>query len=400
MNRAGKYSLFIWVVFFAASTFAYCGSPYSANGIGTLIPDDYGRSRGMGGAGIANTGEMNLLRDNPALLSTFSSFSFSAGASYDRTNTYLGGDEQPTYAKTNLNMIKVVLPTWKNVVFGWGLTPYSRSDCNIAFPEEEGDISTLDTMKSTGGINVSSAAFAWSFREILSLGVSFDYYFGMIEEDWVREFPDTDDYYDSYTYIKRKYRGYGQTYGMLLHVSEKMSLGLGYVTKSTVSYDKSVLMGSLTSPETLLESIDISLPETWRFGVYSKLRERLEAGLDISLSNWKDAATTDTEKEMYSDTYRIGGGIRYTPSTRINAPYYMTLPVSLGFRMGTLYYKSYPVIDTIEEKAVTAGIEFPLRSNTGVLALTFEYGIRGEKSKNGWDEDFFSFGLALSGKIR
>ncbi len=400
MSRTCAYMLVICAAFFAGSSTAYCGSPYSANGIGTVLPDDVGSSRGMGGVGVAHGGEMNLLRDNPALLGTFNSFSFAAGTSYDRTKTYLGGAESPTYAKTNLNMIKVVLPTWKGVVIGWGLSPYSRTDCGFEFPAVQNGVTVYDTMRSSGGINVSSAAIAWSYSDILHLGVSFNYNFGMIQEEWKRSFPNTDEYYDSYTYVKRKYKGYGQTYGMLFNVTKKITVGAGYVTKSTLSLDKSVLIGSLTSPETRLESYDVSLPETWRFGVFSELRDRLAAGFDISLSMWEDAARTDTERKMYSDTYRVGTGIRFTPSDRINAPYYMTLPLSLGCRVGTLYYKSYPVIDTVEEKAVTAGIEFPLRGNTGILTLSFEYGVRGDKSKNGWDEDFFSFGFALSGKVR
>ena len=63
--------------FFSWVSVGLCGSPYAANGIGNVIADDYGRSRGMGGAGIANSDGMNILRDNPALIAAFDKFSFS-----------------------------------------------------------------------------------------------------------------------------------------------------------------------------------------------------------------------------------------------------------------------------------------------------------------------------------
>ena len=58
-------------VFLSAEPDGTCGSPYSANGIGTVIPDNVGGAMSMGGAGIANGDGSNLLRDNPKLFRDF-----------------------------------------------------------------------------------------------------------------------------------------------------------------------------------------------------------------------------------------------------------------------------------------------------------------------------------------
>ena len=79
---------------------ARCGSPYAANGLGTIIPDDVGRSRSLGSAGIALGDGVNMMRGNPALPATFSNHSYSISMLYDRTKTFTGGSDQPTYAKT------------------------------------------------------------------------------------------------------------------------------------------------------------------------------------------------------------------------------------------------------------------------------------------------------------
>jgi len=65
-----------------------------------------------------------------------------------------------------------------------------------------------------------------------------------------------------------------------------------------------------------------------------------------------------------------------------------------------LYYKSYPQIADLTEKAVTLGFEFPFKKNAGSLFTSFEMGTRGDKSKNGWDETFMNVGVSIIGKIK
>ena len=122
--------------------------------------------------------------------------------------------------------------------------------------------------------------------------------------------------------------------------------------------------------------------------------------MDIKFAQWEDAARQPKEKEMYNNTYRFGAGLRYILSSRPSAKYYETLPLSAGFRFGTLYYKSSPKINPVFEKAVTLGIELPLKGEVGSIIISFEYGLRGDKNKNGWDENFMSVGVLLIGKIK
>ena len=379
---------------------ALCGSPYSANGIGNVIPDDIGRSKSMGGVGIANDDGMNLLRDNPALLSAFDRFSFAFGALYGHTKTNIAGGENPTYGKIDPDVIKVILPIAKGVVLGWGLSPYSKTDTNILMPNIQNGVQINDTMFSFGGINVSSAGIAATYKEVIRVGFSLNYNFGMIQEEWKRTFPDNNELLTSKYFIKKKYKGYSNTLGILASIYKNTTLGIGYTTKSDMEMSTYVLSGYITNPEKLLITKTATLPSSWRIGIFSELRENLNAGMDIKFAQWEDAARQPKEKEMYNNTYRFGVGLRYIPSSRLNAKYYQTLPLSAGFRFGTLYYKSYPTINPVFEKAVTFGIEFPLKGEVGSIIISFEYGLRGDKNKNGWDENFMSAGVLLIGKIK
>ena len=398
-------------LFFSIASQGFCGSPYSANGIGTVIPDNIGGSMSMGGAGIANNDGTSLLRDNPALLSNSDVFSFSLGVLYSKTDTSINpnsisdnGDPKETYAKTNPNVLKIILPVTKNIVLGWGLSPYSLTDVTISIPfnqtmQDNSQVLINDKIESSGGINVSTAGIAVTVKDIVHLGVSFNYNFGMIQEIWTRTFPENEDYTASEYTIKKKFKGYSTTYGVLIDVHSSTSIGLGYTTKNNLTNNNYARSGNVNNPDIQIGSQTKYLPASFRIGVFSRLRERLQAAMDLSFSQWEDAARTQKEKEMYSNTFNIGAGIRYLPSTRINAPYYMKLPLSAGCRYGTLYYKSFPVKDTVTEKAVTFGIEFPLFNELGSIVTSFEYGIRGEMDANGWDEKFTNVGIALITKF-
>ncbi len=137
-----------------------------------------------------------------------------------------------------------------------------------------------------------------------------------------------------------------------------------------------------------------------RAGIFADLTRRLEGGIDVTYESWEESALSVKEHTMYTNTMNAGIGLRFTPSTRQLDPYYLKIPVSIGMRYRTLYYKSYPVIDTIAETAVTCGIEFPLRNETGTLAASFEVGTRGEQSANGWNELFMGFSISLLGSIQ
>ena len=392
--------LFCFAGLLFAERSALCGSPSSANGIGSIIADDIARSKSMGGAGIADTDGINLLRDNPALLTTFERFTFSFGAMYGTSKTNISSGESAEFAKTDPEMLKIVIPLTKGLAFGWGLSPYSKTDVKIQVPGIQNGVQVNDTISSIGGINVSSVSLAGAYKDFLHVGLSVNYNFGMIQEEWGRAFPSDDSMLDSRYYLKRKFKGYSQTVGLLAKITEKSSVGLSYTTKSEMEMSTNVISGVIINPEFEAGIKDVNLPSSVRMGLFTALRENLKAGMDLKFVQWEDAAIAPKELEMYNNTFRFGAGLRYIPSLRLNAKYYETLPLSAGFRVGTLYYKSFPKIDTVLERAVTFGVELPLTGGTGSIITSVEYGMRGDKSKNGWDETFVSVGISLVGKIK
>ena len=373
-----------------------CSPIYSTNGIGLLIPDNAGVSQGMGGTGIGNGDGTNMLRGNPALLGAFKEPSFAFGVYHERNTAFTGGSERPRFAKTTPDLLKIILPVGKGFTLGWGLSPYSRTDGVI----EIHDDLFIDQMKSSGGVNISSLGVAATYKNIIHLGISFNYNFGMIKEEWVRSFPNNAEVHESTSTIKKKFKGYSTAVGILTHVTANTSVGMGYTGKTDL--DNTVLLwsGDISDPEHHFENEKISLPASWRFGITSVFKKQLTASMDFSYQEWEKAARSLKEKEMYTNTYQFGAGVRFIPLHILSVPYYKTLPISAGFKFGTQYYKSYPEVHSVFEKAVTAGIEFPFAENLGCMMTSFEFGTRGNKGKNGWDETYMQIGIVLVGKIK
>jgi len=351
----------------------------------------------MGGAGIAVDDGKSFLMGNPALISSFKKPSYGFSVSYDRVNTGLSTGGSTTCARTDPTIIRFVLPLYRGIALGWGLTPYSKTDVKLQVPVPDGAIYT-DTMNSTGGINLSSFQLAASFLSFRA-GAAINYYFGEIKEEWTRDFAGAEGINNSTEYIKKNYKGYGTTVGVLARFSS-LSLGAGYTTRSSLDETKFMQPAGESMSDIPILTDTVRLPSTIRLGAMMDVSKQLSAALDFSRSGWSDAARTDREKEMYEDTWMIGGGIRYIPSVSPTAGYMSGIPLSLGFRYGTLYYKSYPKINTIREMSLTLGIELPFVNKSGGLISTYEIGKRGDTDSNGWDETFFKIGVSLAGTIK
>ena len=399
MRVRSLYLLFMYSCFLTQALSAHAGTPSSANGIGTIVTDDFAASRGAGGAGVANVSAGNMLRTNPALLGAYTRPSYGLGLSYDTSTTYLGLSEQPEYAKTMPSLLKFVLPVTRGLVVGWGLSPYSRTDVVIDIAEEPG-AEYNDILDTSGGISMSSIAAGWKYKERLYLGISLDYHFGAIEERWKRYFPAETSFTSTIQNLRKKYKGYGVAFGTVVKVHSSTHIGIAYKKQANLDMDAVVHSDIPSDPEIPAYTDDLVLPSSLRIGVWSQLGRRLSMGVDYSYEAWEDAAETPKQKEMYTNAYRIGGGLRFIPSVSRNAGFLKRIPILVGVRHASQYYKSYPVIDTINETAVTCGFEIPLIRNSGTLVTTFDYGKRGDKDNNGWDETFMNVGLTLVGQIK
>ena len=379
---------------------AWCGTTPMANGLGFEVADDVGTARAMGGVGIANADGINLLRGNPALISAVSRYTFGFGASYISTDTKISGTGSDTNGLTDSEMLMIAVPVTRGIVIGWGLRPFTRTNVHIKSSDIQNGEQTTDTISITGGINTSSSSIAWSYRGLFRIGYSMNYHFGTTQEEWSRTFPGNDGLIPTSYYLKKRYGGYSHTLGAIASIGDIVSLGFGYTTETTLTNDNFVVPNSLENDNIRLDKESVKLPAQVRFGMFAQLNENLGGGIDITYEPWEDAALSLKEQRQYSDVIRIGTGFRFVPGTRQTDPYWKRMPISVGLKYATLYYKSYPVVDAIVEKAFTCGIELPFKNEIGSLATSLEVGTRGTQNANGWSETYMGFSLSLIGRMQ
>lgn len=166
-------------------------------------------------------------------------------------------------------------------------------------------------------------------------------------------------------YLRKEYKGYGMTLGLLAKAPLKTTVGFGYSTKAKLDRTVNLKLRSYDNDDILLENGKTDIPSRWRIGVTKDFSRKLTAAADFSQAFWSDAARTQKEKQQYQDTYTFSAGMRYIPALNSTASYLSTIPLSLGFRIGNQYYKSYPKIESIPERAITLGLEFPFKEKQG-----------------------------------
>jgi len=228
--------------FAGITDFAECGSPYEANGLGTIVPDNNGLSRSLGSGGIALGDGKNMMRGNPALLGTFTRHTYSISMLYERATMYLDGIDQPSYAKSKPNLLKFVIPLGRGIVASWGLSPYSRTDVTIGINPESG-ANYSDKVKTSGGINISTLGIAGSIKQRLYFGAALNYHFGTNEEDWTRTFASASELHGRTNYLRKKFKGYSTTIGILANPYKRMTVGVGYTTKADLDMNVMVRSG-------------------------------------------------------------------------------------------------------------------------------------------------------------
>lgn len=376
----------------------YGDSPYTSNGLGYETAVDNGPARGMGGVGIADINGYTLLGGNPALLAgvTRSTLVFGASNNFVSTSVDAGSEQS---ARTDADILSFAFPVGRRIVIGWGLRPFSRANASIALDHVQDGQHLRDTVDVTGGITTSATSIAGSISDRIRFGYSMNYHFGTIQEEWHRTFPDNSQLLPTAFFLKRKYSGYSHSFGTVASFGKLLSVGVGYTTGSSLEQKDDVVLTDMSNPDIHAGRRSANLPRILQFGVFSNLNDRMGVGLDAAFENWKDAAVTAQEREQYTNTVRIGAGFRYRPNAEDTAPYYQKIPLTAGLRYRTLYYKSHPVVDVVRETVLTAGAEFPLKSNLGILAASVEAGIRGDKQANGFRESIFGFNIALIGNM-
>ncbi len=387
----------------AATAQESTGSPYSVYGIGDQKFKGSNEHRAMGGLSVIGD-SIHLNLSNPASYADLGVTTFSIGASH--TNYKLQAlQESENIKRTSLDYLAIGFPVGKYAGVSFGLMPFTNVGYSI---QNSGTFEELNqSMQHTGkgGLNKVYLGTGFKLFKGFRLGVDAQYYFGKIENKTLLAT-------QGVQYISRSVNdnnnsgiafNLGAMYEFKINKFDIHS-SFSYTPEANlnVSTERNISTINLgasgneisieTRPVTVADS-KFKLPAAYSFGTsFGKLKNWM-IGAQVTLADAKQAdvllGNIDYEK---SARYVLGG--YYIPKYNSFNSYFSRVT----YRAGLRYEKTGMILnnESIDDKAITAGVGLPLGAIFSNLNIGLEYGKRGTKAAGLIQENYFSINLGFS----
>lgn len=399
-----KIFIFFLAVIFSWNTFAQhsISSPYSMFGIGYLEQGGVGRSRALGGAGIALPSEYSLNSLNPAsyrfIDSTYFLMDFGVTGNYsmfkNNTKTRDRYDASFSYLAIGFR----INSWWANSI---GLTPYSSVGYNISSTKEivgmPGTFSNV-ALSGSGGLNQFYWGNSFKITKNLAIGATASYIFGSI----VKSEKVSSSYYNGQIRIEDESRinnfnfKFGTQYFFKVNDDWSGSIGAVYSNKTRLNgkHDFRALYSADTLYKDVSQYKDYYIPETFGFGASIQFKNNIMLTGDYTQSNWSSTSQAGSGYELV-DSRRFSAGVEFIPSVKASARYFQVLHYRLGGYIGDSYLKIYG--DQMKDYGVTFGAGFPFMRGKTIINLAFSAGMTGVPgSSTVINENFYRVHLNVS----
>jgi hypothetical protein len=378
------------------------GSLYSIFGIGDLNYSSSIRTDAMGIMGLSLMGNYtNTL--NPAAWTQMQSTRFSTRfrlenfKSTDGTNT-----AKRTYGDFDGFNLSMMLNQGNGWVFDIGLKDYSIVNYDIKYPGSAYGEDYTQYYSGNGGLERITLGFSYILFKDFSYGLQFNYIFGNIDKVTDIEFSNT-NLANTKNEITNSLSGYYFNTGLVFHGFDKvfkskkmqnMTLGLFFSTPMSLN---SSLTGkfynSIGIDSTGLNSGKIKIPWSGGIGISNEFANSLLVSADVLFQKWADYKFYDVHPPEIRNSLRVGAGLEYTPSKKLDAPFYK----KMSYRAGASYTQDYLKINgqPINAIGVNAGFSIPL-SRFNNADLLFSYSTRGKTSDGLIKDDVLKFAVSVN----
>ncbi|MFC2076399.1 hypothetical protein ACFLT7_04880 [candidate division KSB1 bacterium] len=388
------------------TTAAPATSIFSLNTTGETIQPVEGRSRGMGGLGVAlfdnNTGLAN-----PGVLGWADRMSFSI--------TYLPEYQEPRDESGDNRIGFSIFPHMGGVMpLPGGLVAGAElglirgfgffSEAERSSPDVGGYISKLT---KDGGAYRFSLGLGRSFRQSFSVGLMYDWLLGNAREHWSWDYADQ-ALSDVSTRLQTEHSGTGLRLGTGVKLG-RYDVGLYFKPGMTMTMKHRLyLQGEETLESSTnyvkLHSTQLRYPWLTGFGVTHRPDSSLTLGMEVIYSPTSNIEENGARSDLFSDHLRIGLGIEYRHSRRRISPLLSQIAWRTGYYQQS--WETKVMGQTMGERFLTLGLGIPTALIEGSLDLSLEYGRRsadlpvGQNRLTRTSETIWRFSISLKGQER
>ena len=358
-------------------------SPFSAFGVGELMPEGQSRSFSMGGVGNSLLHPLRVNKINPAsysyLRSTTMDFSFALKNINLKTP-----DTKAVYPSGGINDMTFAFPSpYKPFAIAFGASPYS----SVGYEIEYKDVLWEDTIphnveyyrKGNGGLNNVFLVLAYNIHKRLFLGAEGNFLFGNIQEEWRNAIDrSTNVAYFAGFIQQNRISGFAYKIGTIyldtLKDQTLFSVGIniyksfGLKNNATFyKYERRDLYSYLQDT-TGNYSNTLELPLKIGLGLTVSNFKKFTLGLDFNYQDWSNVSLL--RNEAMTKLYNIKLGGEYIPN--INSVKYWG---RIRLRAGAFYTKEPIQIknNDVNSFGFTAGVGFPVLRSLSQVSLGFSY---------------------------
>ena len=401
-----KLTKLFWILLFSSlQLFANGGSIYTRYGLGDLRLSFSSRRFAMGGLGIAMNDQQYLSDVNPASWS---------GLVLSRVETSFlyNGDNLQTnsvsvyHSDVFFNGVMFGFPIQKDlgISLAFGLVPVS----NVQYDTKEQVIDTLtDTHTNeytgTGGISKFVLGTSYQFPLGISLGASFDYYFGRIENNSSITFVDNSTFSNASFQRQLNFHGIGFSAGLIsndfaeyIGIKNLKNLRLGLVYTSSVSLNTDSLEIYSTSVGTVdgtPRTYTTELPYKFGAGLTFNWTDDYVFVMDYLYQPFSKYTENGLPNQYLRDYTKYSFGFEYHDAETRSTSFWDYIALRAGFS----YEQSQYFINNtgLNQVSVYGGFSFPL-SYGNTIDIGLQYGVRGTTDNNLLKDNFFRINFSGS----
>lgn len=386
--------------------------PYSRYGFGTIEPNYFGQSIGMGGVNgaLRETGSLNIA--NPA---SYSGTHITTLESGFKVNFYslqaLTKEKSVNTSYSYLAMGFPLSPKWGMTL---GLVPYSNIGYYQSLAGSDPLLGpTTSIYSGQGGLAQAFMGHGFSFVKGLSLGFNVGYVFGNIQTSQSLQFQNavgniSDTVYNSRTTTTLQFGGFNFAYGMqyTYNFNRDNNVTIGYsgtYSNSIITRENDFIQrytSNTRGNEVILDTV-LTTPKPVS---YSYLPTKNTVGLSYRFRNkWLVAADFDYDfynrviyngvNPGFQNNIRGAIGAQYTPDLTSVSNYRDLLDYRVGFSYTETYLKVHD--QRINNIALTFGLGIPLKQYTqnqlgAKVNLGFEVGRLGTITSSNVLQKYFN----------
>ncbi len=400
-------SISLLIAFFAGSNiFSQAdkngGSIYSLFGLGDLSYSSSNKTDAMGIMGVALYGNYTN-SNNPAAWTRIPTTIFSSKFNLENIRSTDGiNSSKRTYGNFEGFDLSIPLNKGNGWIFNFGINNYSVVNYDIKFSGSVDGEDYTQTYSGNGGLNKFNLGFSYIIFRYFSFGAQFNYAFGNINKSVNIDFTNS-QLFDTKNVSSNTISGFFFNTGLIFHGFGKvfknkkfdnMTLGAFISTPTDFNSD---FTGKFNRSSSTTDTISISkgkisIPLAFGIGISNQFNNKLTIAADIYYQKWGDYKYYGTHPVEIKNSMKIGAGLEYTPSRKLEDSYLSRV----SYRLGGSYTADYLKLNgqNINVMSVSAGLSLPI-GNYNSLDLYAKYNIRGKESNGLIKDEVFRFGASV-----